>query len=313
MNAHRLAILGLLLLGAVGTRGALAGEKIHTVSSGETLGFIAHLYYGDQARAGFLQGINGKTSSVIRPGEKLRVPYSEVHTVRRGDTWSKLSKRYLGDAMLYPVLADLNDTVSARALRIGEKLRIPAVLGHELKRGETLAILAERFYGDARKGRLLAQFNGVDDPRRLPIGASLRIPSLSLPLAPAEEEPAPTRAKRQTSPEPSGTAPEPPEPVVQTTSRLNGFASELNAAASALRSGQFGAARRQLESLLEPISREGTPAARDEHRLLLASIWVAYDRPQEACRAYGKGGVGELDPVLVSPKIRATLAGCPDE
>ena len=313
MNARCLTIVGLLLLWAVGSGGALAGERIHTVTSGETLGFIAHLYYGDQARAGFLQGVNGKTSSVIRPGEKLRVPYSEVHTVRRGDSWSGLSKRYFGDAMLYPVLAGLNGTVSERALRIGERLQIPAVLDHELKRGETLAILAERFYGDPRKGRLLAQFNGVDDPRRLPIGAPLRIPVLSLPLAPAEEEPPPVRAKRQASPEPSETEPQPPEPVVETASRPSSFATELNAAASAIRSGEFGAARRQLQSLLEPITRVGTPAARDEHRLLLASVWVAYDRPEEACRAYGEGGVGELDPNLVSPKIRTVLAGCRDE
>jgi hypothetical protein len=215
--------------------------------------------------------------------------------------------------MLYPVLAALNDTVPERALRIGEKLQIPALLDHELKRGETLAILAERFYGDARKGRLLAQFNGIDDPRRLPIGAALRIPTLSLPLAPAEEEPAPTRAKREAPPESQKSEPEPPEPVVETASRLSRFKSELSAAASAMRAGEFGAARRQLESLLEPVAREGTPAARDEHRLLLASVWVAFDRAEEACRAYGDGTLHDLDPDLVSPKIREVLAGCRNE
>jgi len=48
-----------------------------------------------------------------------------------------------------------------------------------LTEGETLHSLAFREYGDAVLWRGLADFNGLDDPLRIPIGTSLLIPTLS--------------------------------------------------------------------------------------------------------------------------------------
>jgi nucleoid-associated protein YgaU len=49
---------------------------------------------------------------------------------------------------------------------------------HALRSRETLAALAHRYYDKAAEWREIAAGNGIDDPRRLPPGAFLRIPSL---------------------------------------------------------------------------------------------------------------------------------------
>jgi hypothetical protein len=47
-----------------------------------------------------------------------------------------------------------------------------------LARGDTLALLADRFYFDGRAWREIALANGIDDPRRLSAGRQLTIPAL---------------------------------------------------------------------------------------------------------------------------------------
>jgi LysM repeat protein len=49
---------------------------------------------------------------------------------------------------------------------------------HVVTRGETLAGIAARYYQDPRLWRPIAVANGLDDPRALPPGTELRIPSL---------------------------------------------------------------------------------------------------------------------------------------
>lgn len=47
--------------------------------------------------------------------------------------------------------------------------------------GQRLDELAQRYYGDASLWRLIAAFNGIDDPLRVPGGRVLRIPPRSAP------------------------------------------------------------------------------------------------------------------------------------
>jgi nucleoid-associated protein YgaU len=49
---------------------------------------------------------------------------------------------------------------------------------HVVKQGETLASIAAAAYGDPRIWRPIALRNGIDDPRRLPTGATLAVPRL---------------------------------------------------------------------------------------------------------------------------------------
>ena len=45
-----------------------------------------------------------------------------------------------------------------------------------LRTGDRLDVIAQREYGDADLWRALASFNGIEDPRRLSPGSTLRIP-----------------------------------------------------------------------------------------------------------------------------------------
>lgn len=47
---------------------------------------------------------------------------------------------------------------------------------HVYKDGETLTLLADRYYGDVELWRDIADYNGVTDPRRIAVGTKLLIP-----------------------------------------------------------------------------------------------------------------------------------------
>ena len=52
---------------------------------------------------------------------------------------------------------------------------------HVIGEGETLSAIAHRAYGDPRKWRPIAIANGLDRPRRLPVGLALTLPAAPLP------------------------------------------------------------------------------------------------------------------------------------
>ena len=68
-----------------------------------------------------------------------------VYTVQSGDTLSGIAEREYGDAMLYPLLFDLNNDVltSPDELGIGDRLRLPASVD------DLFAAHDDRFAGQA--------------------------------------------------------------------------------------------------------------------------------------------------------------------
>lgn len=106
--------------------------RLHTVKRGETLGGIATRYRVTQAQ---LRSWNRlPKSGLIRVGQKLRVsggaaPTSVAsaaggtHLVRRGDTLSSIARRY-GTSV--QALQDINNLASPRALKAGQRIRIPS-------------------------------------------------------------------------------------------------------------------------------------------------------------------------------------------
>jgi len=46
--------------------------------------------------------------------------------------------------------------------------------------GDTISGLADRFYGDWRQWKLIADYNAITDVRTIPVGASLLIPAKPL-------------------------------------------------------------------------------------------------------------------------------------
>lgn len=53
----------------------------------------------------------------------------------------------------------------------------PAALDYVVQQGDTLETIAEQKLGTAEKWRLIAEANGIDDPRSLRVGQKLKIPA----------------------------------------------------------------------------------------------------------------------------------------
>ncbi|NJO40779.1 MAG: LysM peptidoglycan-binding domain-containing protein [Cyanobacteria bacterium CRU_2_1] len=52
----------------------------------------------------------------------------------------------------------------------------PELTTRQIKRGDTLSSIASEAYNDPKRWRVIAEANGIDDPRRLEIGETLTIP-----------------------------------------------------------------------------------------------------------------------------------------
>ncbi len=309
----------LLTLTALGMPAAAAADKLHVVRDGESASSIARSYYGDYDATDLLLRYNDKQGTVIRPGERLRIPYSQVYRIRPGDSWSAIAERHLGAASGYPAVARLNGLAPTAPLRVGTDIRIPAILRYRLRRGDSLARLAELWYGNADLAGMLGSFNQIEDPRKLAVGDTLRIPFLAPSPPPRTTAAAPARstptARRQpaTPPAPRPAKPSPPKttgPAPAPAPPQERFGSQLRTARAAFDDGEYARARQLLESLREAVVANGQRDEQAELWELLSFVYVAFDLDDEACRAAREGRSGPLDHDLVSPKVRKVLERC---
>ena len=232
---------------------------------------------------------------MLRVGETLRIPYCPVHRIVPGDSWSSIAQHHLGRMSAYPAIAELNGLPVEAPLEVGSRVTIPVVLPHRLRRGETLAVLAERYYGNSTLGRVLQEFNGIEDPRRLSVDTRIGIPVVSLTLA---AQPADVASSKPASK---------PEPAAR-------YADRIEAAGTAYLDGDYDRAREMAEALRSPVRAEGNDAEKSELFRLLTFIYVAFDLQTETCDTW-KDRVAlapppRLDPDRVSPKILEALSRC---
>jgi len=155
----------------------------HALRPGETLADVAKAYYGDRDRAMLLLQYNRiPDPKKIYPGTKIAIPSVIRYTVQKGDTLAKIAYRFLGDRRRHRVLASINHLDSPQALTVGNSLKIPFDLPHIVKKGESLAMIADRYYGDPKKFDLLASYNFLTDPRGIEPGSEIFIPIVDLEI-----------------------------------------------------------------------------------------------------------------------------------
>ena len=249
-----------------------------------------------------------------------------MHRVQRGDSWSALSRRYLDGVSNYAVVAELNGMLTERPLQPGDEIVFPVFLEHRLQRGETLGALAQRYYGQPRLGSLLQESNRLEDARRLSVGETVRVPLLDFRLTAVVEKPEVAQVKvaqvKKPEPKPKKMEPVPaqtpppeqkPQPLPPAEPAAQ-FTHEIRTARELFHAGEFEKSRELLESIRKGVTTESPTAERAEHARLLAFVYVAFDLSVEACEAYGSIAAPplsrELDPEMVSPRIRDTLSGC---
>jgi LysM repeat protein len=289
---------------------ASASERIHTVAPGDSAPSLAKKYYGNRDLGDLLLRYNGKAGKMIHPGDRLTVPFCEVYEARPGDTWSAIAKRLLGRTGAGAVLAHINGHAPEEPLRVGTRIVVPVVVRHTLARGESLSSLAQRFYGDTRKAGMIREFGRIKPAQRVAVGTALEIPTIAFLKA---EPPKMIAARPSPTPEPVPSAPPAPLPPPAPPVEERRFVGPLGAAERYFADGEYDRAREMLEALRDRVSNDGSPLDRRDWGRLLAFTYIALDRDEDACavhRSSSSVGPPELDPDLISPRIRSALSKC---
>jgi LysM repeat protein len=299
-----------IALGAVLFASSAPAQVLHRIERGDTLAGLAERYYGDSRFAEVIASHNGLERDP-QPGTELRVPSASHHDVQRGESWSDLAARYWSDAQLGEDLArwcerseSVERAAPSRALAdppVGARLLMPALVTYRIHPGETLAGVSRRFYAGPERAAALARLNRIEDPRYLRSGQSIRVPLLE--IAQGVPEP-PAEPPRDVAAAPA--PPPAPERSEALAKAVNDFLD-----------GSFEAALAQLEEQRARVLASGPDPDRALLLRYLTYSYVAFDRPDAACESFGALAKIErppqLDPDLVSPRIRDVLSRCDPE
>jgi LysM repeat protein len=280
---------------------------VHIVRPGETLASIAQTYYGNPTRENVLVAENGLTDqggSPIVEGLRLVIPTVRYHRVRSGDTWRDLAQRYYGDPNRAVVLIRANEAATptptnARAPKNanampdeGAQLIIPYPVRHVVKQNETLATLAESYYGKREELRLIKAFNKA----RIQRGHILLIPLFDLVLS----EEGRTRLQAAT-----GTHIE----AGETRAMQADVDKKLPALREHVQKGRYAEALSLGNQLLGSGQLTGNQELSIQREL--ATAYVALGRPDLAAeafeRALEKQPDLELDTIRTSPRVLLAL------
>jgi nucleoid-associated protein YgaU len=129
----------------------------------------------------------------IKKVEKPKKPQYRVITIKKGDTLASISKRFYGNSMEFKRIIRANRDIkrASTRLRVGQKIIIPIVKPKKVdkkitkkrrvitvKKGDTLAIIAKRFYGDSSKFKKIinANYKIKNERSRLHIGQKIYVP-----------------------------------------------------------------------------------------------------------------------------------------
>jgi hypothetical protein len=105
-----------------------------------------------------------------------------TYRVRQGDTIEVVAAEYYGDKSLAMFIITENRLLEpkqykARALRPGERLRVPATREIATAKGDGFDQLAQIYLGDAKRAQFLADYNNLPIDENLPAGTPLVVPA----------------------------------------------------------------------------------------------------------------------------------------
>ena len=274
----------------------------HVVAPRETLAQIAARMYGATKYELLLAGANGLDSqggSPIVPGMRLEIPAPAHHRIAAGETWRALALTWLGDERRADVLARVNGAVAWVPPAEGQEIEIPYVLPILASEGERVDALAARYLGDANRGWEIDAYNfrkGLSLKR----GEVVLVPLMDLALTEEGRKAASAGAEGERS-QAAGT----------TMDYQRRVESELPSLLADIRAGRYIEAIARGTKLAEKGEPTRPQTAAIQRALLDAYVALeSFGLAQSACSAWkGAAPEGRLDPVTVSPKIRAACPG----
>jgi LysM repeat protein len=99
-----------------------------------------------------------------------------TYRVKQGDTLELIAAEFYGDRSKGLFIAAENKLTRPRALKPGERLRIPVSREVTTAPGDTFESLAMTYLGSARRGGFLADWSGIPQDVSLPAGTPIMIP-----------------------------------------------------------------------------------------------------------------------------------------
>ena len=112
-----------------------------------------------------------------------------VHVARAGENLDELSSRYYGSRDISIAIRAANGFMHPDDGRLlqGERVELPEMIYHEVKDDEEWDQLADRYLGSPKRGRFLAELNGLSPDENPAPGKIVKIPyQLLYVLAPDE-------------------------------------------------------------------------------------------------------------------------------
>ncbi len=282
-----------------------AGAFVHIVRPSETLAQIAQRMYGDPKKELLIADANAldvQGGSVIVPGMRLEIPACTYHRVLERETWPSIARDELGDATRADELARINDAVPWIAPSPEQEVKIPYVLTHIAAESETTSRLAYRYLGDANKGWTLDAFNGRKE-WKLVRGDVVLVPISTVDLTEVgkrEAAQADVRAHSQAA----GAS-------LELQRKVDG---ELPLLQGDVRAGRWVEAIARGARLLGMTDLSKAQLATIHRAMLEAYVALdAHGPAQAACAEWLKNEPRPvLDPMMVSPKIRAACPATPE-
>ncbi len=158
----------------------------YVCKDGDTAATVAQALYGNELAAPVLIGVNGlPKSGQCRAGQKLTLPQASSYRIKRGDRLELIARQQLGDKRRAAILAQLNNMKITDRLREGQELALPYQHSHRAEAPESVSAIAKLYYGDANRGRLIAEYNFRAAPV-VPKGERVLVPILALRLKPGK-------------------------------------------------------------------------------------------------------------------------------
>jgi LysM repeat protein len=154
----------------------------YRVKTGDTLELIAAEYYGDRAQTPWIVTENKLTHGKKPvPGDRIKVPITREIVTAKGDSFESLAAAYLGDASRAAFLADANSISIEDSLAVGTVLLVPIHVAYVAQQPESMAQVAQQFFGDAKQAEALRQYNNLEPSKTaLDKGESILVASAKL-------------------------------------------------------------------------------------------------------------------------------------
>ena len=117
-------------------------------------------------------------ATVEKPAENKPATGEVIHTVKAGETLSKIAQKY---GTTYQKIAAYNGIANANLIHVGQKIKIPAEnkpatgeVIHTVKAGETLSKIAQKYGTTYQK---IAAYNGIANANLIHVGQKIKIPT----------------------------------------------------------------------------------------------------------------------------------------